>query len=182
SQADRLEAFFQTKTLADLPMDKASASITELNALWNALTDLGYGDFLVFDLSVVRGLAYYTGIVFEVFDKGIGLRALAGGGRYDSLLANLGGEAVSAVGFGMGDVVLAELLKEKNLLPQGRPGVDYYLADLSFGGPGDLPRPGLLALGQRLRSRGLSVSYGLKGGKFKKQMEEANEAGAKKVL
>ncbi|HEX2612075.1 MAG TPA: His/Gly/Thr/Pro-type tRNA ligase C-terminal domain-containing protein, partial [Fibrobacteria bacterium] len=107
------------------------------------------------------------------------LRALAGGGRYDSLLANLGGEAVSAVGFGMGDVVLAELLKEKNLLPQGRPGVDYYLADLSSG---DLPRSGLLTLGQRLRSRGLSVSYGLKGGKFKKQMEEANDAGAKRVL
>jgi histidyl-tRNA synthetase len=178
-QADRLEAFFQTKSISDLPMDKASESVTELNALWKSLEALGYGDFLVFDLSVVRGLAYYTGVVFEVFDKGIGLRALAGGGRYDSLLANLGGEAVSAVGFGMGDVVLAELLKEKNLLPQGRPGVDYYLADLS---PEELPRPGLLALGQRLRSRGLSVSYGLKGGKFKKQMEEANEAGAKRVL
>jgi histidyl-tRNA synthetase len=147
--------------------------------LWASLEAQSYRDYLVFDLSVVRGLAYYTGIVFEVFDKGNGLRALAGGGRYDSLMANLGGEPVSAVGFGMGDVVLAELLKEKNLLPQGRPGVDYYFADLVSE---DLPRQGLLALAQRLRTRGVSVAYALKPGKFKKQMEEANDAGAKRVL
>lgn len=180
-QTDRLEAFFQTKTLADLPMDQEAPAIVELNQLWALLESLGYGDYLVFDLSVVRGLAYYTGIVFEVFDKGVGLRALAGGGRYDSLMASLGGAPVSAVGFGMGDVVLAELLKERGLLPQGRPGVDYYLADLGAAS-GGLPRAGMLALAQRLRARGRTVSYALKGGKFKKQMEEANEAGAKRVL
>src|SRR5690606_23527336 len=94
----------------------------------------------------------------------------------------LGGAPVSAVGFGMGDVVLAELLKERGLLPQGRPGVDYYLADLSPDAESGLPRPGLLRLAQTLRGRGRTVAYALKGGKFKKQLEEANEAGAKKVL
>lgn len=177
--ANRLEGFFQTKSLADLPMDKNAASIRELADLWTLLESQGYGEFLAFDLSVVRGLAYYTGIVFEVFDKGIGLRALAGGGRYDSLMASLGGAPVSAVGFGMGDVVLAELLKEKGLLPQGRPGVDYYLADLAAG---ELPRAELLTLARRLRGAGRSVAYALKGGKFKKQLEEANDAGAKRVL
>lgn len=181
-QADRLETFFQTKTLADLPMQPDAPAIVELKQLWRLLESLGYGDYLVFDLSVVRGLAYYTGIVFEVFDKGVGLRALAGGGRYDSLMASLGGAPVSAVGFGMGDVVLAELLKERGLLSQGRPGVDYYLVDLSPDAESGLPRPGLLRLAQTLRGRGRTVAYALKGGKFKKQLEEANEAGAKRVL
>lgn len=181
-QADRLEGFFQTKSLAELPMDQDAPAIVELKQLWSLLESLGYGDYLVFDLSVVRGLAYYTGIVFEVFDKGVGLRALAGGGRYDSLMASLGGAPVSAVGFGMGDVVLAELLKERGLLPQGRPGVDYYLVDLSPDAETGLPRAGLLRLAQTLRGRGRTVSYALKGGKFKKQLEEANEAGAKRVL
>lgn len=177
-QMDGLESFFQTREFAAIPGEPPA--LAELDALWKMLTTQGYGPYLVFDPSVVRGLAYYTGIVFEVFDKGIGLRALAGGGRYDDLLSNLGGEKLSAVGFGMGDVVLADLLNEKGLLPQGRPGVDYYLADLAPAG--DLPRPELLQLGQRLRGKGLSVSHGLKAGKFKKQMEEANDMGARRVL
>jgi histidyl-tRNA synthetase len=177
-RANQLESFFRYKNLGDARND--TEAFKELNDLWIALEGLGYGEYLHLDTSVVRGLAYYTGIVFEVFDKGIGLRALAGGGRYDSLLSSLGGEPVSAVGFGMGDVVLADLLGEKGLLPQGRPGVDYYLADLAASG--GLPRPELLSLAQRLRKRGLAVSYSLKAGKFKKQLEEANEAGARRVL
>ncbi len=183
--AERLEAFFRCRSLESLdaafatPSEGEAAALKELRDLFRLLEGQGYTDYLTIDTSVVRGLAYYTGIVFEVFDKGVGLRALAGGGRYDSLMASLGGPPVSAVGFGMGDVVLAELLKEKNLLPSGREGVDYYLADLD---PAELPRPGLLALARRLRTGGRSVSYSLKGGKFKKQMEEANEAGAKKIL
>src|SRR5690606_33395119 len=70
---------------------------------------------------------------------------------------------------------------ERGLLPQGRPGVDYYLADLAPVA-GGLPRADLLALAQRLRGQGRTVSYALKGGKFKKQLEEANDAGAKRVL
>ncbi len=180
-----LERFFQCRSLQDLtqvfpdPSAGEHAALQDLQNLFTLLAGLGLEDSLTIDTSVVRGLAYYTGIVFEVFDKGIGLRALAGGGRYDSLMASLGGAPVSAVGFGMGDVVLAELLKEKDLLPQGRSGVDYYLADLASG---ELPRAEMLALAQRLRGAGRSVAYSLKGGKFKKQMEEANDAGAKRVL
>jgi histidyl-tRNA synthetase len=183
--ANQLEGFFLCRSLADLsgvfgdPSEGEAVALGELTALFGMLEGLGYADFVVIDTSVVRGLAYYTGIVFEVFDKGHGMRALAGGGRYDSLLSNLGGDSVSAVGFGMGDVVLADLLKEKGLLPQGRQGVDYYLADLAAE---ELPRAELLSLAQRLRARGLSVTHALKGGKFKKQMEEANDAGAKRVL
>lgn len=182
-----LERFFRCRSLDDLaevfpaPTPGEAAALSDLRALFDLLDAQGLADFVVIDTSVVRGLAYYTGIVFEVFDKGVGLRALAGGGHYDDLMASLGGAAVPAVGFGMGDVVLAELLKERGLLPQGRPGVDYYLADLAAV-PGGLPHAGLLALAQRLRARGRTVSYALKGGKFKKQMEEANEAGAKRVL
>ncbi|HLU69457.1 MAG TPA: histidine--tRNA ligase [Fibrobacteria bacterium] len=185
--AGELERYFQCRSLEDLlqvfpsPTPGEDAALGDMQSLFQLLEAQGLADFVVVDTSVVRGLAYYTGIVFEVFDKGVGLRALAGGGRYDNLMASLGGAPVPAVGFGMGDVVLAELLKERGLLPQGRPGVDYYLADLAAA-PGGLPRVGLLRLAHALRERGRTVAYALKGGKFKKQMEEANEAGAKRVL
>jgi histidyl-tRNA synthetase len=74
-------------------------------------------DWIIFDASVVRGLAYYTGIVFEAFDRKGELRAIAGGGRYDKLLETFGGDALPAAGFGFGDAVIIELLKERNLLP-----------------------------------------------------------------
>jgi histidyl-tRNA synthetase len=185
SVSAELEGFFQCRSLEDLsrvfpnPSAGEGAALEDLRNLFSLLSGLGLAGFLTIDTSVVRGLAYYTGIVFEVFDKGVGLRALAGGGRYDSLMASLGGARVSAVGFGMGDVVLTELLKEKNQLPSGRVGVDYYIADLA---PGDLPRAQLLSLAQKLRKGGRSVAYPLEGGKFKKQMEEANDTGAKRVL
>eukprot|EP00960_Hanusia_phi_P069824 767175-Hanusia_phi.AAC.3 len=77
----------------------------------------GFRDWLIFDASVVRGLAYYTGVVFEGFDRKGELRAICGGGRYDELLGTFGGEPLPAVGFGFGDAVIAELLKDRNLLP-----------------------------------------------------------------
>ncbi len=74
------------------------------------------------DLSIVRGLAYYTGMVFELFDANGEFRAICGGGRYDNLLGALGGVDLPALGFGMGDVVLTELLRDRGLLPATRPG------------------------------------------------------------
>ena len=74
-------------------------------------------DWIVFDASVVRGLAYYTGIVFEAFDRNGELRAIAGGGRYDKLLETFGGEPTPAAGFGFGDAVIVELLRERKVLP-----------------------------------------------------------------
>ena len=129
----------------------------------------------------MRGLAYYTGIVFEVYDRAMENRAIAGGGRYDNLLSSLGGLPLSGVGFGMGDVVLCDVLREKGLLPAGRDGADYYLLDVAPG-EGGAPRPGLLQLAARLRERGRRTAYSLSGEKFKKQMAQANEMGARKVI
>ena len=72
----------------------------------------GIADRLVFDISVIRGLAYYTGIVFEAFDTERKFRAIFGGGRYDSLLTTIGGAPTPAVGLGFGDVVVVEVLKD----------------------------------------------------------------------
>ncbi|MEO6097096.1 MAG: histidine--tRNA ligase, partial [Fibrobacteria bacterium] len=202
---DAVEAFFKCKTLADLktwfpesavPAPAADAAslpagapaaqapksgLGELEKLFEYMNALGYGEFLNLDLSVVRGLAYYTGIVFEVYDKAIGLRAVAGGGRYDNLLASLGGNSLSGVGFGMGDVVLAELLREKGLMPTGREPLDYYLVDVA---PNEakLPNPRLMLLAQKLRAEGRRVGYSLSGEKLKKQMVQANDFNAGRVL
>ncbi|MGH9461366.1 MAG: histidine--tRNA ligase [Vicinamibacteria bacterium] len=85
--------------------------------------EVGLGGFVEVDFSVVRGLAYYTGIVFELYDRRGELRAICGGGRYDTLIASLGGPDLPALGFGMGDVVLTELLKDRGLLPELKPRV-----------------------------------------------------------
>ena len=102
------------------------SSIRELKELFKLAEEYGFGDWLQFDASVVRGLAYYTGVVFEAFDKAGELRAIAGGGRYDKLLSLYGATSpVPACGFGFGDCVIVELLKEKNLLPNVEKRVDF---------------------------------------------------------
>jgi histidyl-tRNA synthetase len=98
-----------------LPPD--SQAIQELTQLFSLCQSYGIQDWIQFDASVVRGLAYYTGIVFEAFDRKGELRAIAGGGRYDKLLETFGGEPTPAAGFGFGDAVIVELLKERNKLP-----------------------------------------------------------------
>lgn len=94
-----------------------SAAVHELSRLLSLCKAYGIEDWIIFDASVVRGLAYYTGIVFEAFDRRGELRAIAGGGRYDKLLETFGGEPTPAAGFGFGDAVIVELLKERNILP-----------------------------------------------------------------
>src|SRR5207248_4930788 len=86
------------------------------------------GDFVKVDYHVIRGLAYYTGIVFEAFDRKGDFRAIAGGGRYDNLVKLISGGKVDlpALGFGMGDVVLLELLKARGLLPKFQTGLDVF--------------------------------------------------------
>src|SRR5918994_6709609 len=103
---------------------KAAAPLRDTH---RSLVSMGLGDFVEVDLTIVRGLAYYTGIVFELFDAGRTLRAICGGGRYDNLLDALGGVELPAVGFGMGDVVLGELLKEKGLSSGNPASIDVFL-------------------------------------------------------
>jgi len=187
AQAD-LNFIFSSPGLTALQgaLDKVAAArnhepefpgLKDLVWLLESMQALGLGEFIDLDLSVVRGLAYYTGVVFEVYDAGKSMRALAGGGRYDNLLENLGGRPLSGVGFGMGDVVIADLLREKNLLP-GADGrrLDYFVA--TFGEPS----AEAFRIAQVLRGRGLSAACSLTGGKLKKQMAQADEAGARKVL
>jgi histidyl-tRNA synthetase len=105
------------KNMDESKMIMNSNSINELKMLWELAYAYGYDDWLKFDITVVRGLSYYTGIVFEAFDTKGMFRAIAGGGRYDKLLSTYGGNDVPAVGFGLGDAVIIELLKENELLP-----------------------------------------------------------------
>ncbi len=89
-----------------------SPALANLRALFTLAQEMGYGTLLKFDIAVIRGLSYYTGIVFEAFDAQRKFRAIFGGGRYDSLLALVGGQPTPAVGMGFGDVVVGEVLRE----------------------------------------------------------------------
>jgi histidyl-tRNA synthetase len=129
------------------------------------------------DLTIVRGLAYYTGIVFELFDAKKSLRAICGGGRYDGLLKALGGVDLPALGFGMGDVVLGELLKERGGTDQASTTLDAFLIAVS----GDDVGP-MLQLAHQLRDRGLAIEYGLRHAAVRKQLELAVARGAPRAV
>src|SRR5262245_28923215 len=101
--------------------EAVAALLADFRRYFECLDGLGVLDWVTIDLKIVRGLAYYTGIVFELFDAKGELRAICGGGRYDTLLDSLGGVDLPALGFGMGDVVLTELLRERALLPSVAP-------------------------------------------------------------
>ena len=101
---------------------------TTCAAIFDHTEALGVRDWVRLDLSIVRGLAYYTGIVFELFDAKGELRAICGGGRYDTLLESLGGVSLPALGFGMGDVVLGELLRDRAARCRTTPAVDVWVA------------------------------------------------------
>src|SRR5258706_152864 len=142
-----------------------------------ALEAMGLGDFVAVDLTIVRGLAYYTGIVFELFDTGKSLRAVCGGGRYDGLLKALGGVDLPALGFGMGDVVLGELLKERRAADQASTKLDAFLIAVS----GDDVAP-VLKLAHQLRDLGAAVEYGLRPAAIRKQLELAAARGAPRAI
>lgn len=127
--AERIVRATSAKTLdefASLEGVGESAEVKELRLLFQLAEDEGFGDWLIFDASVVRGLAYYTGVVFEGFDRAGVLRAICGGGRYDRLLTLYGSPVeVPCAGFGFGDCVIAELLKEKKVQPELPHMVDF---------------------------------------------------------
>jgi histidyl-tRNA synthetase len=133
--------------------------------------------WLQFDLSIVRGLAYYTGIVFELFDRSGEFRAICGGGRYDNLLGAIGGAALPALGFGMGDVVLTELLRARKLLPATEASVDYWLT-----ADEDVPLTKVMAEAAQLRAQGFSVEYALRHQTPSKQRKSATSAGARTII
>jgi histidyl-tRNA synthetase len=159
--------------------DEVQKAVDELKELFDMLSTMGIADFCVFDIGIIRGLAYYTGVVFEVYDRSGELRAIGGGGRYDNLLHDFGGPTITATGFGMGDCVLAIVLEEKGLLAPGvtTRKLDYYVtyADKEF-----LPKA--IEITTRLRHKGLAAELSYKGGNLGKQIKAASDAGAKKCI
>ncbi|MDB6123552.1 MAG: histidyl-tRNA synthetase [Pedosphaera sp.] len=151
---------------------KAGQPTAELNAILQNLAARGLGDFVKVDYQVIRGLAYYTGVVFEAFDQKGEFRAIAGGGRYDNLVKLISGGKVNlpALGFGMGDVVLFELLKSRGLLPKFEAGLDAFclIEDETL-------RADSLKLIQDLRAVGYAVDYSLTPAKPDKQFKRAQE-------
>jgi len=151
--------------------------IAHLREYLRFLDALGVGDWVDFDLTIVRGLAYYTGKVFELFDAKRELRAICGGGRYDDLLSTIGGVDLPALGFGMGDVVLAELLRSRNLLPDPELGAEYWVA-----ADDDTLLPEVMRVAGRLRAKSRSVEYALKSQALARQLKTASSAGVRSVV
>jgi histidyl-tRNA synthetase len=154
---------------------KATADAPELQQVLSKLGELAA--FCKVDFKIVRGLAYYTGIVWEIHDCKGELRAVAGGGRYDGLLKQVSGVDLPALGFGMGDVVLGELLKDRGLLPKADWGLDCYvvIADETL-------RNEALKLIRELRDAGIAVDYALTESKVGKQFQAASASGARHAL
>jgi histidyl-tRNA synthetase len=151
---------------------KSGTPTAELASILANLTARGMADFVKVDYQVIRGLAYYTGPVFEAFDRKGEFRALAGGGRYNNLVKLISGGKVDlpALGFGMGDVVLLELLKARGLLPSFDAGVDVVVLIED-----ETLRPQALKLVQTLRAAGRVVEYALTPTKPDKQFKRAQE-------
>jgi histidyl-tRNA synthetase len=151
----------------------------ELAAIVSNLTARGMKEYVRIDYRVIRGLAYYTGVVFEAFDRKGEFRAIAGGGRYNNLLKLISGGKVdlAALGFGMGDVVLLELLKARGLLPKFSAAVNAFCLIEDEG-----LRAETLSAIQFLRSAGLTVDYSLAPAKSDKQFKRAQELNAENTV
>ena len=153
---------------------RVRTALDTLQAYLDTLDALGVAPWVQLDLRIVRGLAYYTGIVFELFDAEGELRAICGGGRYDTLLQDLAGVGMPALGFGMGDVVLGEILRERGLMKSDVDGPDFWLA-----ADEGAPRSAVLRAASALREAGVSVDYALKPQSVSKQRKAAYSAGAR---
>jgi len=180
--ADRVETVLGCRDVAALikrysDVEGVAEHIDRMRRYLSHVAALGFGDWVRLDLSIVRGLAYYTGIVFELFDTAGELRAICGGGRYDTLLARLGGPDLPAVGFGMGDVVLGELLRSRNLVPSLVSRTDFWVASDDESLLGDV-----MIVASELRRRNRSVEYALRPQQLSRQLKAAASAGARTVV
>ncbi len=169
-----LKRFFLAHIAPGELMDEVIVRLNAWADLLERLKAMSFGNVIRIDLGIVRGLAYYTGFVFEAFDVKGEHRAIAGGGRYDHLVKKLGGPDMPAVGFAMGDVVIRNLLEEKKLLPK------YVQApDVSVVIGCDEARSAALTTVSALRGAGLKVDYPLKSVGFGKQFKSLNDSGSR---
>jgi len=150
----------------------------ELVLFFDACRDLGVSDYIEYEPTIIRGLDYYTGTVFEARDESSEYRAILGGGRYDNLVADVGGEPISGVGFAMGDVVIGILLKELGLVPELSPNPSQILVT-TFD---DNLMSKSLDICQKLRASGLSVEWYPVSSRLSKQFKYANRQGIPMVV
>lgn len=177
-QKDAIDSYLGTMDIADLErMEYTNQGKEMLLSVFSHIRAAGFGPYCALDVTVVRGLDYYTGTVYEIFDKGERMRAICGGGRYNHLLREFGGLEVPACGFGMGDVVLGDILKKRGLLPAYERKVDYFLVRIT-----EEQLPVLLEAARALRRKGYSVEYAYRPSSVKKQMARASKAGASRAL
>ena len=175
--AATIQTILSAKNLDDIEAIKGELeALTELKKLFSYLEAYGVSQFVSFDISIVRGLAYYTGVVFEIFDTKRSMRAIAGGGRYDKLVSLYGGQPTPAVGFAMGDVVLSDLLTESGMAPSPSPKSDLFVVSFSK----DFPK--LLKTVAPFRNADISTEYPLKLNNIGKQMKLADAARSQIVL
>ena len=167
------------KDMSDLTsaLEDESIAVSELNVLFDSIDSYGISDWVEFDASIVRGLAYYTGSVFEAHDREGKFRAICGGGRYDKLLSTLGGKDLPATGFGFGDMVIMELLEEKKLLPELISSTEDVVIPLSP----DLRNVAVM-VAAALRDTGRTVDLVLEDKKMKWAFKHAERIGADRLV
>ncbi len=173
-----IKSIEQIKNCLELNKE-AEEAVSELRRLFELLGVMGVSDYCVFDIGIVRGLAYYTGIVYEIYDKQSELRAIGGGGRYDNLLNLFGGPDIPATGFGIGDCVLAILLEEKGLLQKqlSTSQLDYYVAFAD-----EQYQQKAIEITSKLRIAKFAANFSYKPIGLSKQLKQASEQKAKKCI
>jgi len=152
-------------------------SVIEIKELFAIAKSMGFADYLFFDISIIRGLAYYTGIVFEAFDVNKNSRAIFGGGRYNNLLNKLGGDVMPCVGLGFGDVVISELLEELNKTPGKDSDIDYTVGFMDMDS-----RNFALKIAAKLRLKDFKCDLSLKPEKPKAYFKKANRINASNAI
>ncbi len=174
-QIGQIEKVCEGQPLDQLPVSIERDRLVEVVEL---LGRLGAGEYVQPDLRIVRGLAYYTGVVFEAFEMdeqgAYTGRAIAGGGRYDTLLDQLAGTDLPAAGFGMGDVVFGDILMERGLIPPASSCAGTFVVI-----PPDVDLPKALGLVMSLRQSGLRIEYPLAPSPVGKQFQQAEHLGAR---
>ncbi len=181
--AREIAGFMEIKAISDIkkiiePDDKINEAVDKIAVLFDWLKRMGVVEYCQFDLGIVRGLAYYTDIVYEIYDKRGELRAIGGGGRYDDLLKRFGGPNVPATGFGMGDCVLGLMLEEKGLLKPKPQELDYFVACVEL----ERTQQDAVKIVAELRTKGYSADFSYKSASLSRQLKQASARNAKKCI
>jgi len=178
---EKLESFLEISDLKKLDEkilgEEGKKGVEELSELIKILQSYGLEKYVKVDFTIMRGLDYYTSTVFEVFDVEKEFRAICGGGRYDNLVKDFGGEELAGIGYGMGDVVLELFLKKKGLLPEYKKEAEFFIAIVNESQTGFA-----IKIAEKLRKSGKNVEVELMQRKIGKQLEYANKSKIAKLI